>query len=60
MTTISLEVNDLDVTVVLTTPQGISTCTIDAEGARDFASALQLAASILDKKNKKPELRVVD
>ena len=59
MTHISIDLSD-GITVIITTPQGESRCTIDAEGARDLASALGLAADILERRNKKPELRVIN
>ena len=57
---ISIGVDDDGIVVVITTSTGMSRCTIDSEGARDLASALGLAGDILEKRCKRPELRVVD
>jgi hypothetical protein len=56
---ISLELDDDGIIVIITTSTGMSRCTIDSEGARDLASALGLAGDILDKRSKRPDLRVV-
>lgn len=59
MTSISLDLSDNLITVIIHTPNGQSRCTIDAEGARDLASALGIAADIIENRGKSFVLHLV-